>query len=100
MAKVVLCTCPDEAFAKQLALQLVKKKLAACVNIVSPMQSIFSWQNQVEIANEILLIIKTADKNFSELETFIQSQHPYEVPEIIALSITKGSKKYLNWLEG
>jgi periplasmic divalent cation tolerance protein len=98
MTNVILCTCPDEITAKQLALQLVKKKLAACVNIVSQVQSVFSWNNQIEETHEVLLIIKSAEKNYDEIEAFIQSQHPYEVPEIIALTVSKGSRQYLEWI--
>jgi len=98
MTNVILCACPDEAIAKELSLQLVKKKLAACVNIIPHVQSVFFWNNQIEETKEVLLMIKASQKNYEKIEAFIQSMHPYEVPEIIALTISQGSSRYLEWV--
>lgn len=96
--QLMMCACPDQASATQLAEQLVKKKLAACVSIVSGITSIYRWENQIENTTEYLLQIKTITENCSSIMSFIQSHHPYQVPEIIALSINAGAEKYLQWL--
>lgn len=95
---LVLCTCPDEDSARQLAGSLVQEKLAACVNIVNPISSIFAWQGRIDTEQESLLLIKTTETAYSELEQAIKQQHPYDVPEIIAIPIQQGSADYLNWI--
>ena len=97
-ALLILTNCPDETCAKALALALVEEKLAACVNLLPRMQSIYRWQGAVESASEILLLIKSTAANYAALEARIRELHPYEVPEIIALPITQGLPAYLNWL--
>ncbi len=98
MSLVILCACPDESSANIIAGQLVKKHLAACVNIIANISSVFRWKNQIEKTSEYLLLIKSTEENYADIEAFIQSQHPYEIPEIIAVPIIKGSKNYLEWL--
>lgn len=98
MPLVIFCTCPDESSANIIAGQLVKKHLAACVNIIANISSVFRWENQVEKTSEYLLLIKSTEENYADIEAFIQSQHPYKTPEIIAVPIIKGSKEYLGWL--
>jgi periplasmic divalent cation tolerance protein len=87
---------PDEA--KKLAGLLVKEKLAACVSILSPVVSIYRWQNKVETEDEIVLFIKTVKNKYKEVEKLISENHSYEVPEIIALPIVRGEEKYLQWI--
>jgi len=96
---IALCTCPDTATAEQLAVDMVAQRLAACVNILPGVRSIYRWQDQVEQADEVQLIIKTSDSNWSQLEQFIQQKHPYQVPELIAVPISAGLPAYLTWLE-
>ena len=97
---VVLVTCGSAKEAKSIADALVRKRLAACVNVlVSPVQSIYRWKEKVESAKEFLLLIKTSRRRFAGLEKEIRRLHSYEVPEIIALPIAAGSKPYLKWLE-
>lgn len=98
MYQLVLTTCPDEAFAKELAKQLVSSQLAACVNIVPNFTSIYSWQGEMQIGTEVQLLIKTTQDKFTELNEKINQLHPYEVVEIIALNIQQGDKHYLNWI--
>lgn len=98
MPVVIFCSCPDETSANTIAGQLVKKHLAACVNIIANISSVFRWENQIEKTSEYLLLIKSTEENYAGIEAFIKSQHPYKTPEIIALPIIKGSKDYLEWL--
>tara|TARA_B100001250_G_scaffold409786_1_gene434835 strand:- start:323 stop:649 length:327 start_codon:yes stop_codon:yes gene_type:complete len=95
---LVLCTSPDPASAKSIAEKLVNEKLAACVNVIPGVQSIFRWQGTIDHANENILVIKTKDNLYSELEERIKELHPYELPEIISVSIEKGLLKYLDWI--
>lgn len=95
---VVLCTCPDEETAVRLSRDLVESGLAACVNRVTSVRSIYRWQGKVEDEPEVLLLIKTVQARFPEIEMRIKALHPYDVPEIIALPIVAGSEAYLGWL--
>tara|TARA_B100000029_G_scaffold504655_1_gene583885 strand:+ start:585 stop:911 length:327 start_codon:yes stop_codon:yes gene_type:complete len=95
---LVFCTFPDSTSVKSMAESLVNEKLAACVNIIPHVQSIFRWQGKVDNANENVLVIKTKDSLYSELEKRIQELHPYELPEIISVSIDNGLPEYLDWV--
>ena len=94
----VLTTVELKSDAEKIARNLVEKRLAACVQILGPLTSYFHWQGKLDTASEYLCLIKSRDDLFTELETEIISQHPYEVPEILAMPITKGTESYLNWL--
>jgi periplasmic divalent cation tolerance protein len=96
---VVLVTCGSEEEALKIAHALVEDHLAACVNLVSPIRSIYRWEGKIWDEKEWLLIIKTQGKNFNELKIKVKSLHSYAVPEIISLPITEGSSSYLHWLE-
>ena len=96
---LVLNTVPDEKEAQKLSEALVKERLAACVTISAASQSFYWWQDKISKDQEYILFIKTRADLFPELEKKIQEIHPYEVPEIIALPIHKGSKKYLDWIK-
>ena len=95
---LVLTTFPDIDTAQRLAEELVKAKLAACVNIVPAGQSIYMWEGKICKETEHIAVIKTTDTCYAELEIYIKAQHPYELPEIISTPITGGSKNYLDWL--
>ncbi|NJM12108.1 MAG: divalent-cation tolerance protein CutA [Synechococcaceae cyanobacterium SM1_2_3] len=95
---LILCTCPDPATAERIAQTVVSERLAACVNIVPGLTSIYRWQGQIEHQSELLLLIKTREAIYPLLETRIRELHPYETPEIISLSILAGSAPYLDWL--
>lgn len=96
---VVFCTVPDEETGLKLAEDLVKNRLAACVNIIGPHKSVYEWKDKLEIDTEFLLIIKTAKERLETLAERLNTLHPYEVPEIIALPIIAGTVKYLNWIK-
>ncbi len=95
---VVLITCGSEEEALRIARSLVEECLAACVNLISPVRSIYRWEGKIWDEKEWLLIIKTQRKRFDELEKKVKSLHSYSVPEIIALPIIAGSSSYLDWL--
>ena len=97
-ACVVLVTAPDAAVAQQLARHVLEQKLAACVNIVPAITSFFWWQGKIDEQAESLLVIKTVATKLAALIEAVKKDHPYEVPEIIALPIVGGSKDYLKWL--
>ncbi len=97
--QLVLCTCPDEEAAINIAENLVAQRLAACVNVLPAVYSVYHWQDNVESAKENMIVIKTIQEKYSALETVITSLHPYEVPEIIAINIDSGLPEYLKWIE-
>jgi periplasmic divalent cation tolerance protein len=94
----VLTTVEHKTDAEKIAKSLVEKRLAACVQILGPLTSYFHWQGKLDSSVEYLCLIKSRADLFTELEAEITSQHPYEVPEILATPVTEGSKDYLNWL--
>ena len=96
---VVLVTCGSEEEAVKIANSLVEERLAACVNMISPVRSIYRWEGKIWDEREWMLIIKTQKRRFEDLEKKVKSLHSYTVPEIIALPIIEGSASYLNWLE-
>lgn len=96
---VVFCTVPSRETGISIGEELVKKQMAACVNIVDGIMSIFSWKGEVCRENELLLIIKGPSKNFETIRKEIASLHPYEVPEIIELEIQNGHQDYLRWID-
>ena len=95
---LVISTCNSEEIASRIAEGLVSQKLAACVNIVPGVESIYHWQGKLERDKELLLIIKTRKSLFSQLELAIKELHDYELPEIIAVRVEAGEKTYLNWI--
>jgi len=95
---LVLSTCPDEQTAEHLAASLVEARLAACVNILGPLRSVYRWQGRVQKDNEVLLIVKTHLDRYSEVERLIVQQHPYELPEVVQVAIRAGSADYLSWI--
>ena len=95
---VVLCTCPTAGDADAVTTALLEQRLAACVNRVSGVRSMYRWQGKIEHDDEVLLVIKTSAERFDELEAAIRSVHPAEVPEIIGMPITAGSAAYLDWI--
>jgi periplasmic divalent cation tolerance protein len=97
---IALVTAPDQRTGEEIANALLEKKLVACVNFVTPIVSLFSWQGDIDRENEVLLILKTRAELFErELVPAVEAVHPYKVPEIIALPILMGAGKYLNWID-
>ncbi|MEK7666606.1 MAG: divalent-cation tolerance protein CutA [Pseudomonadota bacterium] len=96
--QIVLTTCPDEACAERIARALVEEGLAACVNILLPMRSVYRWKGKIEDATELLLVIKSTVARFPAIRERLRALHPYELPEIIAVPIVDGLPEYLAWL--
>ena len=96
--EIVLCTCPDKETAKKLARLLVEKKMAACVNILPGITSIYEWDGKIESTQEHLLLIKSSCGHYRLIESEIFRHHPYEIPEIIAVPIERGLPEYLDWI--
>ena len=95
---IVLTTLPIEGDAEKFASQLVEEKLAACVNVLPVMRSVYRWKNAIERSDERQLLIKTAASCLTALEARIRTVHPYDVPEFVVIPITQGSATYLSWL--
>ncbi|HEY4187081.1 MAG TPA: divalent-cation tolerance protein CutA, partial [Polyangia bacterium] len=91
-------TAPNRAQADAMARALVEERLAACVNIISGVQSIYRWEGKVEENEEVLCLVKTRPQLMDTLMQRIHQLHPYEVPEILAFEVTDGSPTYLSWL--
>ena len=96
--RIVLSTAGSVEEARKIARHLVEKKLAACVNIVPQIESIYRWQGKVESSSEWLLLIKTTSGNVSSVEDAIRELHSYDLPECIAIVIDGGSSEYLDWI--
>jgi len=96
---LVLTTAGSEAEAQNIANQLVERRLAACVNIVPRIQSVYRWEGKVETAEEFLLIIKTIKARSGDVKAAIRELHSYELPECIVISMEDGSAEYLMWIE-
>ena len=97
---MVFSTCATEQEAEKLARMLVEARLAACVNIVPGVRSVYRWQGAVETAAEWLLIVKSSRRHFGELCVALEKAHSYEVPEVLAVPVVDGGPRYLAWLEG
>ncbi|QQS53953.1 MAG: divalent-cation tolerance protein CutA [Candidatus Competibacteraceae bacterium] len=95
---VVFCSCPDQASAERIAATVVEERLAACVNILPGLTSVYRWREQVQRDTELLLLLKTQGAVYSLLEARIRELHPYDVPEVIALPVRMGSSAYLDWI--
>lgn len=95
---VVYVTCPTLALAEGIGEALVTEKLAACVNLIPQVHSIYTWEGMVQKESETLMVIKTLAEKLGTLEERIKSLHSYSVPEFIALPILEGSKDYLDWI--
>ena len=96
---LVVTNLPDRASAEKLAALLIEQRLAACVNLLAPCASVYRWQGEIQHDEEHPLLIKTAQDRYAELEAAIRANHPYELPEIIAVRIVHGLPAYLQWIE-
>ncbi len=96
---IIFCTCPDKDTAEKIARLLVANNKAACVNILPGITSVYTWKDQVESAQEHLLLIKAHKDHYQAIETTIHEHHPYELPEIIAVAIERGLPEYLHWID-
>lgn len=99
MNLIVYTTCPDEETARTISRRVVAERLAACVHRQPAGASVFEWEGRIEEEEEILLVIKTKEKLYDRLESAVLQAHPYDVPEIIAVSIDNGLPSYLRWID-
>lgn len=97
---VILSTAPDEPTAAKLARGLIEERLAACVNVIPGVKSFYRWEGKLEADAEIQLIIKTRPDRFDAVAAWLKANHPYEVPELIALPAAHVSDEYLKWVIG
>jgi len=95
---LVFTTLPDASSARALAETLVAERLAACVNVLAPCESIYRWRGKVERAAETPLLIKTTRERYAALEAAVRAAHPYELPELIAVPVACGLAGYLDWV--
>ncbi|MCK6448991.1 MAG: divalent-cation tolerance protein CutA [Planctomycetes bacterium] len=98
--RVVLVTAPNREVAERIARELVGRRLAACVNVLDGVTSIYRWQGAVEEAREVLLVAKTTAARYADFERALHELHPYDVPECVALAPSAVAPKYLGWLVG
>ncbi|MGI9047310.1 MAG: divalent-cation tolerance protein CutA [Burkholderiales bacterium] len=97
-AILVMTTFPDRDSALKLAQHLIGEQLAACVNVLGECSSVYRWQAQIETAHETPVLIKTTSARYPEVEAAVRANHPYELPEIVAVRISAGSRPYLAWI--
>lgn len=98
-AILVLTTLPDHAAASALARALVTGRLAACVTVGAPVESMYHWQGEIETAREFPVIIKTLAQHYDAVERAILSTHPYDLPEILAVPVTRALSRYVEWID-
>lgn len=98
--RVVLCTVPDRDTGLRLARELVEARLAACVNVVAGLTSVYRWQGEIVEEGEALMIVKTSAERYEAFERALAASHPYSVPEIVALEPTAVNRPYREWVEG
>jgi periplasmic divalent cation tolerance protein len=98
-ALLIYCTCPDQETAATIASHLVDHRLAACVSTSAQVSSTYLWQGKRETSSEVLLLIKSTQQRYPELEQAILGLHPYELPEIIAVPVERGLPGYLHWID-
>jgi periplasmic divalent cation tolerance protein len=98
-ARIILTTAGSQEEAIKIAHALVERRLAACVNIVPQIESVYRWQGKVETAQEWLLLIKTQVKLYERVRTAVKELHSYDLPECVMLEVSAGSQEYLNWIE-
>ena len=95
---LVLCTVPSVEEARQIGTLLIELQAAACVNLMPSVESIYRWEGEIQNSTEAMLLIKTTENNYPELEARIREKHPYSNPEIVAVPIERGAAAYLGWV--
>ena len=98
-ALLVYCSCPDQQVADRIAGQLVDRRLAACVTAIAGVRSTYRWQGELQRDDEVLLLIKSHRERYDALQQAIVELHPYELPEVVAVSVRQGLPGYLHWIE-
>lgn len=95
----MLCTCPDRATADTIAGELVRERLAACVNVIEGITSVYAWEGRINSDPECLLLMKTRRECFERLRDRVVGRHPYELPEVVAVALDAGLAGYLAWID-
>ena len=96
---IIYCTCPDIETASRISRVLISHHAAACVNQLPGITSTYEWEGKIEENNEVLLLIKSTEERFDSIQKLIIDEHPYELPELIAVPISKGLPDYLDWIK-
>ena len=97
-ALICFCTCPDAETAERIANALVDERLAACINILPGVRSVYRWQDEVECSDEVLMLVKTMRDHFERVKTRLLELHPYELPEVLAVDTDHAHPDYLAWV--
>jgi len=96
---IVFVTCSGKDEAERIARAVVTERLAACVNVLPGVRSCYVWEGELKLDDEVLLIIKTTEARFADLQTRVKELHSYDLPEIVGVPIAKGAEKYLQWID-
>lgn len=96
--RIVLCTFPDAETARRISTEIITEHLAACVNLIPNVESIYRWEGKIERSNEVLAIFKVLAAGFKDLEKCLLEKHPYDTPEIVAVTPDQVTEKYLKWI--
>jgi periplasmic divalent cation tolerance protein len=96
--RLFITTAPTREEANTIATELVSRRLAACVNVLGPISSVYSWQGAVEHSEEFLLLVKSTENNGNAIQDAIRELHSYQIPELIAFTVESGLENYLNWI--
>lgn len=99
MLSVVLITVPDQETAELIARTILEPRLAACVNIIPAVRSLYWWEGKIDSSDELLLVAKTEPHLVAELAEAVKSVHPYKVPEVVAMTATYAAESYLGWIK-
>ena len=97
--RIIFSTCPNIRVAKRIASAVVRERLAACVNILPVLQSVYRWRGKVESAKEVLMVIKARAGDYRRVEKRLRALHPNELPEIVSVRMANGYSRYLAWIE-
>ncbi len=95
---LVYINFPNKECARQIGTALIEKQLAACVNLIPQIESIYQWKGKVCVENEVMAVVKTTVSRYKQLEKFVLELHPYDIPEVISHPLSQGSESYVNWV--
>ena len=98
-AIVIYSTCPDIESAERISRHIVEQRMAACVNLIPGITSIYTWDGNIQRDQEVLLVMKSTKDRFDDIQNLISDEHPYDLPELIAVPITESSPDYLEWIK-
>ena len=96
---LVYINFPNKECARQIGTALIEKQLAACVNIIPKIESIYQWEGKICVEEEVMAMVRTTASRYKQLEEYVVNNHPYDTPEVIAVPLSNGSEPYLNWVQ-